>query len=228
MVRLLADVTLLVAAVIGTGLSSAEQDAVVLHQTFEDRAVGERCGWNDHSTIRGDSFAGVTGVTASPFNGGWHAYTFYRAHDQHNGWALLNIPPLRGAAVRFTVDLMVPADGGGSIALHNQQHGTWTALTFDGVNRELAVVTGRREQRALVVLEPHVWYRIILTASAVDASTFEVRILKHRGSAAPQESDFKDLPILRPGRAISRLKLSAESGKRFYYDNLKLEAIDRT
>lgn len=206
----------------------AEKDAqdgqVVLDETFENRARGERCGWKDYSTLRGDSFAGVTEASASPFDGGWRAYLFRRAADRDNGWALLELPETRGGAVRVRFDFMAPRDGGGNFQIHNDERAVWTALVFDPEKQSLAVPVGRNQTRKLLDLEPHVWYRVEISAVMPEARTFDLLVLKHRPEGGPERFEFKGLPAMNAARGISRFKIEAPSGRMFYLDNLRLEA----
>ncbi len=197
----------------------------VVHQDYEREARGERCGWMDYQTLVGDSSAGVTAATASPFAGGLQAYAFYRAPNRDNGWALLDFPETAGP-VCLTLDVMVPAGGGGSLQLHLGSRASYTTLIFSAADG-LGVQTGRREQRQVAPLEPHVWHRVILHLAGPEAATFDLELQRHRPRQEPEVATCKALPALDTGDSFGRFKLSAPAGHLFYIDNLTLEHAAR-
>lgn len=201
-----------------------ERVAKLVYEDFESKAPGEVCGWNDYSTIKGDSLLGVTGATASPFDGGCRSYMIYRAYDQTNGWALLEVPRAEGKVFRISIDLMVPCDGAGSFQIHNEKRSSLASLRLDGSKRELCMLISRRKWRRLLELEPHIWYRLEMTFTS-KSKMFNMTISKHVPKKESEKNELKRLPCVYPGERIGRLKIDTESGKRFYFDNLNLEAL---
>lgn len=193
----------------------------VVEETFESRAVGERAGWKDYGTVRGASFFGVTGETASPFDGGWHSYRVHRAADQDNGWALLSFPETETAAATWSVDVMVPEGGGGSMALLGASGGVWARLEF--AKGFLSIPISKTKFREVAALDPHVWYRMVVSTEPA-GNTYGLHVVRQGTSAMSVPVVVAGLPCQAADLRLAHFKIQAASGRHFYFDNLRLVA----
>lgn len=220
----------LVPALLAIATLQAAEPALLLEITGEGQARGDRLEFKDHGTLRGRSFAGVSGASASPWQGGWLAYALTVGEGDRGFWLERSLPPPQGAGnytLRFDLMADAPAcrGGGGLELLGEATDGNWVPLAGVRFGRDgLVCVAWPGRPTRLGEILPHRWYRIELELDAV-AGTCRAAVTA--AGAAP--SPPLELPWPR-GRElpVKRLKLSAAGPAATYYvDNLRLSFSPR-